>query len=285
MKFSNCACLSAVFGLMTVIFGSVASATPVPDFSAGSVIPLSPKEEEALRLSKNWSERQINPLQTPEGKVVYLHGLSMPTVIGAPMQISDIELEPGEVVNEILVGDTTRWQVESGLAGNITHIFVKPLDAGLQTSLVLTTDRRVYHIKLVAQKENYNPYVGFLYQGQAKVLAKQEQREKQWATGEMDGQTVDLSGLDFGYRVTGKAPWKPVQVFNDGRQTFIRLPESAARSEVPVLLALMGRREQIVNYRVHLNTFIVDGLFEHLVLVSGVGKDQARVEIKREPKK
>jgi type IV secretion system protein VirB9 len=201
------------------------------------------------------------------------------------MQISDIELEPGEVVNEILVGDTTRWLVESGQAGNITHIFVKPLDAGLQTSLVVTTDKRVYHVKLVSQKDNYNPYVGFLYQGQAKVLAKQEQRENQWVTGEIDGRTVDLSGLDFGYRVTGKASWKPIQVFNDGRQTFIRFPESAAKSEVPVLLALMGRREQIVNYRVQLNTFIVDGLFEHLVLVSGVGKDQNRVEIKREPKK
>jgi type IV secretory pathway VirB9-like protein len=47
----------------------------------------------------------------------------------------------------------------------------------------------------------------------------------------------------------------------------------------------MGRREQIVNYRVHLNTFVVDGLFGHLVLVSGVGKDQARIEIKREPSK
>ena len=285
MKFLNLIFLSALFGVMSSTLGSVASAASGTEFPAGPAIALSPKEEEALRLSKDWSERQINPLQTPEGKVVYLHGLSMPTVIGAPMQISDIELEPGEVVNEILVGDTTRWQVESGLAGNITHIFVKPLDAGLQTSLVLTTDRRVYHVKLVSQKENYNPYVGFLYQGQAKVLAKQEQREKQWATGEIDGRTVDLSGLNFGYRVTGKAPWKPIQVFNDGRQTFIRLPETAAKSEVPVLLALMGRREQIVNYRVHLNTFIVDGLFDHLVLVSGVGKDQARIEIKRESPK
>ena len=267
--------------LFLVLYAVPAMASP--DFLSHTVVPLSPKEEEALKLSRDWSERQINPIQTPEGKVVYLHGLSMPTVIGAPMQISDIELEPGEVVNEILVGDNTRWLVESGVSGNgVTHILVKPLDAGLQTSLVVTTDRRVYHIKLVSQKEDFNPYVGFLYKNQAKILAGQEKKERRWATGEFDGQTVDMSNLDFGYRVTGKAPWKPVQVFNNGLQTFIRLPESAAKAEIPALLALKGRREQIVNYRVHHNTFVVDGLFEHLALVSGVGRNQERVEIKRE---
>ncbi|MDR3038235.1 MAG: P-type conjugative transfer protein TrbG [Candidatus Adiutrix sp.] len=278
--------LIATLLLLATTISGPALAAPAPDFLSPAVIPLSPKEEEALRLSRDWSERQISPLQTPEGKVVYLHGLSLPTVIGAPMQISDIELEPGESVNEILVGDTTRWLVESGLSGGgTTHIFVKPLDAGLQTSLVVTTDRRVYHLKLVSQKEGFNQYIGFLYQGQAKVLADQDRKERQWATGEIGGQAVDLSSLDFNYRVTGKAPWKPVQVFNDGRQTFLRLPDSAAKAEVPVLLALQGRREQIVNYRVHHNTFIVDGLFEHLALISGVGRDQQRVNIRREVKK
>jgi type IV secretion system protein VirB9 len=264
----------------------VTPALASPNFPSQVTVPLSPKEEEALRLSRNWTERQINPIQTPEGKVVYLHGLSMPTVIGAPMQISDIELEPGEVVNEILVGDTTRWLVESGVSGNnVTHIFVKPLDSGLQTTLVVTTDRRVYHIKLVSKKEDFNPYVGFLYQNQAKVLTDQERKDRRWATGEISGQTVDLSSLDFGYRVIGKTSWKPVQIFNNGRQTFIKLPDSAAKTEIPVLLALKGRREQIVNYRVHHNTFVVDGLFEHLALVSGVGRSQERVEIKREVRK
>jgi type IV secretion system protein VirB9 len=202
------------------------------------------------------------------------------------MQISDIELEPGETVNEILVGDNSRWLVESGVSGNgVTHIFIKPLDSGLKTTLVVTTDRRVYHIKLVSQKEGYTQHVGFLYESQAKILADQERKERHWATGEIDGQTVDLSNLDFAYRVTGRASWKPIQVFNNGLQTFIRLPDSAARTEIPVLLAFKGSREQIVNYRVHHNTFVVDGLFEHLALVSGVGRDQERVEVKREVKR
>ena len=243
---------------------------------------LSPKEIEALRLASEWSDRPIKPIQTTGGKVVYMFGSTLPTIIGAPMEISDIELEPGELVNEILVGDSARWLVESGSsAGGITHIFAKPLEAGLKTSLVVTTNKRTYHLKLISQESGHTPYVGFLYPEQAVVLKSKRQKEQTWATGEIDGKTVDLSGLDFNYKVSGKAPWKPVQVFNDGQQTFIRLPDSASKTEAPVLLAMKGKREQIVNYRVHNNTFVVDGLFEHLALISGVGRDQVKVTIKK----
>ncbi|MGL4209460.1 MAG: P-type conjugative transfer protein TrbG [Candidatus Adiutrix sp.] len=247
---------------------------------------LSPKEEEALRLANQWADRPIKPIQTSAGKVVYVFGASMPTIIGSPMQISDIELEAGEIVNEILVGDSARWLVESGSSGNgITHIFVKPFDSGLTTSLVVTTNKRVYHMKLISRLNGHTPYVGFLYQEQALALAARESKERRFNTANIEGESIDLSGLDFNYKVLGKASWKPIQVYNNGQQTFVRLPDSAAKKEVPVLLAMKGRREQIVNYRVRNNTFEIDGLFEHLALISGVGAKQTRIDIKKEVKK
>ena len=270
----------AVFCLLLFL---AVPAWAVPE--SGDISLLSAKEREALRLADTWSERPVNPIQTAAGKLVYVHGSTMPTIVGAPMRISDIELEPGELVNEILVGDAARWLIESGSSGHgVTHIFIKPLEAGLQTNLVVTTDRRVYHLKLVSQAAGHTPYVGFLYQEQAKIVVAGDRREQKWATGEMAGQTVDLSGLDFHYEVSGKAPWKPVQVYNDGRQTFIKLPASASTTEVPVLLAMKGKREQLVNYRVQNGAFIVDGLFEHLTLISGVGRQQERIDVKRSVK-
>lgn len=259
---------------------------PVPDYLNDVVVALSPKEQEALRLAAEWSDKPIKPIQVGGGKIVYVLGATMPTIIGAPMEISDIELEPGELVNEILVGDSARWLVESGTSvGNVTHIFVKPLDAGLQTSLVVTTNKRTYHMKLVSQKTGHMPYTGFLYQEQALALANKDKKDRTWATTEINGQAVDLSNLDFGYSVSGKAPWKPIQVYNDGRQTFIKLPESTRRTEAPVLLARQGKKEMLVNYRFKNNAFEVDGLFEHLTLISGVGGDQKKIDIKREVKK
>jgi type IV secretion system protein VirB9 len=265
---------------------AVEEAPALPGYLNEAAIPLNPKEQEALRLAVEWSDKPIKPIQAADGKVVYVHGLSLPTVIGAPMEISDIELEPGEVVNEILVGDSTRWLVESGSSGtDLTHIFVKPLDAGLQTSLVVTTNRRVYHLKLVSRKSGHTPKVGFVYKEQAMALAAKERHERAWASTEINGRTVDLSSLDFNYSVSGKAPWKPVQVYNDGRQTLIKLPDSAKRSETPVLLARQGSQEMLVNYRFRNNAFEVDGLFDHLTLISGVGGDQKKIDIKREVRK
>lgn len=253
-----------------------------PAFGDGGASGLTPKEEEALRLASEWSDRPVKPIQTAAGKVVYVYGATLPTVIGAPMQISDIELQAGEVVNEILLGDTARWLAESGSSGDgIYHVFVKPLDAGLVSSLVVTTNKRTYHLKLVSRASGHTPYIGFIYPEQAAALADRDRRERLLATAEISGQTVDLSGLDFGYRVRGRASWKPIQVYNDGRLTFIRLPDSAARSEAPVLLALRGNTEQMVNYRFRNHTYEVDGLFEHLALISGVGRGQTRVDVVR----
>lgn len=244
---------------------------------------LTPKEEEALRLADDWSNRPIKPIHTGGGKVVYVHGATMPTIIGAPMQISDIELEPGEIISEILVCDSARWLVESGSSRNgTTHIFVKPVDAGLSTSLVVTTNRRVYHMKLVSRRSGHTPYIGFLYENQLQAVLKKDSQEKAWNTTIENGQAVDMSNLNFAYKTKGKAAWKPVKVYDDGRKMYLRLPEGSTRNEVPALLVRQGGDDVLVNYRLKNSTFEVDGIFQEVVLVTGIGWGQDRVEIIRE---
>lgn len=245
---------------------------------------LTPKEAEALRLADDWSNRPIKPIHTGGGKVVYVYGATMPTIIGAPMQISDIELEDGEIINEILVGDSARWLVESGSSrGGTTHIFIKPVDAGLRTSLVVTTNRRVYHMKLISQRSGHTPYVGFLYENQLREALNKDSQKKQWKTATItDGQSVDMAGLNFCYRVKGRASWKPVRVYDDGRKMYLRLPDKVSFGEVPALLVRQGKEDTLVNYRYRNNTFEVDGVFQRVILIAGVGGGQDRVEIIQE---
>ena len=41
--------------------------------------------------------------------------------------------------------------------------------------------------------------------------------------------SLTLEGLNFDYRLSGDSPdWKPVRVFDDGRQVFIQMPEDIA---------------------------------------------------------
>lgn len=268
---------------------SAPAAMPEIDYLSPKTVPLTDAEKKALRLSGDWSRQSVEPVLTGGGKVVYVHGASLPTIVAAPMQVCDVELQAGETVHEIVVGDSSRWMVDSGTAGSganaAAHLFIKPVDAGLESSAVITTDRRVYHLRLVSQRSGHTPYVGFLYSESLKQQAAWKQardaKEKKWQSTTVDGKAADLSALNFNYEVTGKARWKPERVYDDGRQTFIRLPEKSASGEMPVLLVRKGKQDVLVNYRVKDSAMIVDGLFDRIALIIGVGGDQEKVEVIR----
>ena len=155
------------------------AAMPEIDYLNPKNVPLTDKEKKALRLSGSWSRQGVEPVLTGGGKVVYVHGASLPTIVAAPMQVCDVELQPGEIVHEIVVGDSSRWMVDSGTAGSgsgaTAHLFIKPVDSGLESSAVVTTDRRVYHLRLVSQRSGHTPYVGFLYSESLKQQAAWKQ--------------------------------------------------------------------------------------------------------------
>lgn len=81
------------------------------------------------------------------------------------MQVCDIALQPGEMINDLHAGDTARWNITPAISGSNgnerMHILVKPLDVGLQTTLFIATDRRTYHIRLKSHRTRYMPAVGF----------------------------------------------------------------------------------------------------------------------------
>jgi type IV secretion system protein VirB9 len=122
--------------------GVVKSPAPEIDYLSPKTVPLNDAEKHALRLSSDWSRRTVEPVLAEGGKVVFVHGASLPAVVASPMQVCDVELQAGETVNEIVVGDSARWMVESGLTGSgpgaTVHLFIKPVDAGLESSAVVT---------------------------------------------------------------------------------------------------------------------------------------------------
>lgn len=262
---------------------------PMPPYISQEKPVLTPKEKTALQLSKAFYDRNIPPVLAENGRVTYAYGMTMPSVVCAPLMISDVEFQPGEFVNNVVMGDTARWQVSLARSGSpeATHLIVKPLDAGLETMAVITTDRRVYHIQFKSQPKGHTAYVGFVYpEDAAASLQKQidaQKKKETWETATVPGAEgqVDMSKLAFNYTLSGNAPWKPVQVFNDGRQTYVRLPRTVSQSELPVLLVRREGGDVLVNYRVKDDTLIVDDIFNEAVLLAGVGSKQQRVTIRR----
>ena len=164
------------------------------------------------------------------------------------------------------------------------------MDVGLETSLIVTTNRRTYHLRLRSHRTEFMPRVAFTYTEDAMAkwdaIKTREVKEKQSRTIPQTGEY--LGDLNFAYDVSGSAAWKPVRVYNDGTKTIIQMPSTMQQTEAPTLLVVRkdggvftDEETVMVNYRVQGDRYIVDTVFDKAVLIAGVGSSQDRVTITR----
>ncbi len=183
----------------------------------------------------------------------------------APEQISDITLQSGETLTAISAGDTVRWVVGDTTSGagqsKQVHVLVKPFAPGLKTNLVITTDRRSYHLQLESTPETYIAAVSWTYPQDTLIMLKR-QNDKADAASPIDT-GVALENLRFRYEITGdRPPWRPVRTFDDGNKVYIEFPARIDQGEAPPLFVVgPDGGSELVNYRVRANYYIVDRLF------------------------
>ena len=297
-----------------------AMATPSPSVEASSASTfnsqllggkepeLDAQERAGVEITTAWRQRSYESMVSQagtSGSVMFRYGQSYPSIVCAILEVTDIELEPGEVVTEVNVGDTTRWSVESAVSGSgseqTQHLIVKPRDIGLTTSLVVTTDHRTYHLMLVSDEKEFMHSVRFVYDHEKReqpaststaVLAPTPQqvatdpppRQHQKPDGKRVA-FVEADDTDNGYVVSGQADWKPVTVYSKGGKTYIEMPDSVRHKEAPVLFeetrkGWFHHEKILVNYRVKGRWYVVDKVIDNGVLVSGVGSNQTRVDIR-----
>jgi len=146
---------------ITLCAGVIVAVTSLPV----SAEPLSNNEARGTQLSGQWQHSRGVVTRGPDGKVIFLYGEVQPSVVCSPLQVCDIELQAGEIVRDVLVGDTVRWKVDPATSGapngQAVHLIVKPAEAGLMTSMVVTTSRRTNHIQLKSHPTQYMARVGF----------------------------------------------------------------------------------------------------------------------------
>ncbi len=199
-------------------------------------------------------------------------------LFAAPERVSDIALQPGEILVSVAAGDTVRWTVGDTTSGSgetkRTHLLVKPFAAGLSTNLVITTNRRVYHVQLTSTASTAMTGMRWAYP-QDELLALARQRAEAEAARPLSA-GVAMTQLNFDYRITGDRPdWRPLRAFDDGRQTWIEFPAAISTGEAPPLFALGDKGEaELVNYRVAGRFYIVDRLFGAAELRLGAKKQK-----------
>ncbi|MGB7641206.1 MAG: P-type conjugative transfer protein TrbG, partial [Terriglobales bacterium] len=213
-----------------------------------------------------------------------------------PLRTSDIQLQPGETITDVAIGDSERWMATPASSGDprdpVPHLAVKPQAPAIQTNLTIYTTKHIYHLLLRSRGSHAMQEVEFYYPDElitamksADSAAKTQQDAASDPPGDDSGNVVKVANVDpaqlnFAYTVGGaNVPWKPIRAFDDGSHVYIQMPPGMKSSEAPALLVNAGSGTQMVNYRVKGNYYVVDRLVTDAILVSGVGRDQDRVTI------
>jgi P-type conjugative transfer protein TrbG len=203
----------------------------------------------------------------------------------SPQRITDIALEPGEVLLSVSAGDTTRWIVgdaRSGAGANAqAHVLVKPNAANLTTNLVIMSDRRVYHIELKSVARSAMAAVSWRYP--AEMMLANNPAPPAPPPAPPTPPPFAPEQLNLRYRIDGDKPdWRPLAAFDDGRQVFIEMPEKIRTIEAPPLFVIGDNGAELVNYRVQGRYYVVDRLFNKAELRLGTGWGARKVQILRQ---
>jgi len=260
-------------------------AIPSPGWAVGQRHGSAPTRIAAVRAANRAATIEPKASDFVNAGIVYAYNdTTVYRVYTAPERVTDVALQTGEDLVAVASGDTVRWIIgdtSSGTgAGKRVHVLVKPAAPGLSTNLVITTDRRTYHLALTSSAGPAMAALSWNYP-QDELLAIERAR----ATAEAAAPVATgfaLENLNFGYTITGDRPaWRPLRAFDDGRQTYIEFPTSLGTGEAPPLFLVGGdNKASLVNYRVSGHFYVVDRLFAAAELRLG-GKHQDVVRIVR----
>ena len=221
------------------------------------------------------SDQYFNAMLT----YVYMHE-AIYTVYTASGKITDIQMEPGEKINNIAAADSANWQIQTSPSGEgkqqIMHILVKPIISGItDNTLLVLTNKRTYHIYLkMTDNDTFMVSVKWSYPDKPDSLFIKRTGKPKHLQG---GDGIDPSSMSFNYKWYStnkvKPEWFPVQIFHDSSKTYIYFPDSFDDQVVlPILYVPDGNGgySTLSNWRLlHKNTMVIDGVLQSAMLETG----------------
>lgn len=204
------------------------------------------------------------------------------TILARPNSITNLQVGDEEEITGIALGDSIQWLIEKmGV-----HIFVKPLRPDLVTSGTIVTNKRAYQVTLKSVKETDRWYQRVTWKYPESLMMRQIAANGTASPRTVAGLTsqssegeplpsrsatvgVNVDQLNFDYPMDGDSPsWKPSQVFDDGRTTWIRIP--TASQEMPAIFAMSNESDpELVNFTVKGDYVVVHRVMPGILLKSG----------------
>ena len=147
--------------------------------------------------------------------------------------------------------------------GRAVHILVKPIAADLETNLVITTDRRTYHLEMHASAATYMASVSWTYPAVRAGRARSSNAPRPSAAAarcRRRRQSSSSCASAIASRAT--RPGSRGRCSTTAPRSTSSFPSGLAQSEAPPLFVIgPDGKPALVNYRVRGTTYIVDRLF------------------------
>ncbi len=166
-----------------------------------------------------------------------------------------LEFAADERIENVVVGNSAVWQVIPNKAAD--HLFVKPMQSGLDTNMTVITSGRIYYFDmkpLPSADPNAAFAVRFIYPTSPSLppaVAK-----------------VEASS----YRLTGSRALKPMTMSDDGRSTSMIWP---AKTAIPAVFVIDAQgREALVNGEMRDGRYVVDQIADQFIF--RIGGEEAR---------
>ena len=202
---------------------------------------------------------------------------SLYEVQAATFHETAIALQPGETLTgkELpTAGDTARWTIASTRSGTPPNesviLIVKPLEAGLETNMTITTNRRLYTVVLKSSEHTYMPLVGWLYPQDEAKEREDRKLASEKAEEQVEALAVEPEALNFNCAITGsRVAWRPLRAYDDGSKTYLQMNPETRNTEAPAIFVMDGKTPLLVNFRIKHSIYIVDRLFDKAQLRIG----------------
>jgi len=239
----------------------------------------------SLAMMTSVARAVADPVPYPDGSQRYAaESLEIPVVYVQVGDLLDIELQPGERINQAIISDSLRWKMTDGVSGSsIPHVFLKPTEDRLHALLTITTSKRTYHVRLVSTGGNGQEFIGFYYPPTLAMMRAHEVT----ASGPIPAPTLSpawtcSTPLDAKYHIDGSTLFRPSSVCNDGAHTYVNM--GGISGNLPVLVVVgEGNQDQIgnVTFDSSHDEYVIDGVPDRLALLRDSNKGQIRVNIAR----
>lgn len=223
-------------------------------------------------------------------------------VLAKPKAVTHLQFAADEMLQSVASGDTAQWELTP--TKNRKNLFIKPKFEGIETSMTVITDKRTYQFVLRSTADGKKWYQRVSWMYSSSLVLEQDALLESQANVPLPGalpepvaaggirplqptfnlppvnqgggsaSTLKPDSLRFNYKVDGEAAFKPTQVFDDGKFTYLRMPQDV--QELPALFSVIeGQEYSLVNYTVDGSYMVAQRLLETAVLK--LGKTEVRV--------